>query len=196
MKAQEFANQPAIRIKLASVAAGGFLTSDATSEEYDPLFQELPTGWTIREDGQITTRAEGSRRAWLLDKDGVEIAVEAHETGVEIVLGVAGVIAAGVAVDLAKDAVVGFAKWLWRRWKGLRAEKEQKQTAVDPSLRLVCYTAQLPGGSITTVSMEVRAPLTDEGVAQCLTQFLTDYGMPLPPSPPPPKPSNPQALQM
>jgi hypothetical protein len=182
MKAQQLEDRSAVKIKFASIGPGEFLVSDASSEEYAVLFQQAPDGWAIVEDGQISTRAEGSRRAWLLAKDGVEVAVVAHETGVEIVIGVVGTIAAGVAVDLAKDAVVGLTKWLWRRWKGLRSAKVQKKERVDSSLRLECNIVRMPGGSLTTVRLEVRAPLNDDTVAQCLTKFLTDYGLPEPPS--------------
>lgn len=178
MEAQQFENQPLVRIKFASVGPGDFLVSDA-GEEYSVLLEQQPTGWTLMEEGQITTKAEGSRHTWLLDRDGVRIAVVAHETGVEIILGVVGTIAAAVAVDLAKDAVVEFSKWLWRRWKWLRATEEQNQRKVDPSLRLECNIVRLSGGVTgSTVRLEVRAPITDEALAQLIDKFLADYALP------------------
>jgi hypothetical protein len=79
-----------------------------------------------------------------------------HETGIEILVG----IAAGVGTA----ALVRFAKWAWKAWKTLRSAQSNNQPSmqpkVEPSLVIEMVRDLLPDGGIRTLKRsDVRGPV-------------------------------------
>jgi hypothetical protein len=67
---QEFEDRAALRVKFASLRGEGpHLVSDAV-HEYAGFFDELPSGWSVTEEGQVETLTEHIRQARRLSSTG------------------------------------------------------------------------------------------------------------------------------
>lgn len=112
MTVKDLVNEHKLRIKFPSLDDQGHYLRDA-SEEYQQFFHDLPSNWSLTGKEEVTTRLERYRKAWILEHGELQIAAVEHETGLEIL--------AGIAAGVGTAAIVGFTKWAWEKWKEYRA---------------------------------------------------------------------------
>jgi hypothetical protein len=152
---QAFEDRPVLRVKFASLRGDGpHLVSDA-STEYQGLFDELPAGWSVTEEGLVETITEYSRRAWRLSSDEGDIVAVEHETGLELLV---------ISVGLA-ETTVKLVSWAWKRWKARRDESRPLRTAPPaPGNDAVVFerTTLAPDGTRTQHKVTVPADLVTE----------------------------------
>ena len=171
-EAQELQARPALFIKFASRTATAGPYADTTDDDYAALIDQIPD-WSVRADGQVDTESGGVRPAWLLDRDGMTVAVVAHEDGPELFI--AGVLALGpsIASGLATAAVIGLAKSMWERWKRHRAPAVTKNEKRDSSLIVERRDVHYPDGSVAAVlRIELPAPVSTDALTDTLTWAL------------------------
>jgi hypothetical protein len=173
---QQLENGPSLRVKFASIRNDGSLASDASSE-YSPFFAALAaevTNWDEEPNTQsVQTRYEHLRVAHVLRHGETEVAAVEHETGIEI-------LAAGVAVNLASEALIGFLSWSWNKWKQSRdAQKAQGIEKAEPSLVLEGVKVRdHTGAPKEIVRVEKRGPLTADRVAHHVREFISNVVQP------------------
>ena len=149
-----------LRIKFASMDSRGDLRGDSY-EEYVRLFSELPTPWSMEDLGRIVTRTEHTRAARHLTNGQIDLLAVEHETGVEVLL-------FGEASGVAVDAITGFAKWAWKRWRGLR-EGGWKH---DPSFVVEVPRTAGSGEALPPIRLVVPPPVSEGEIAQYLNAAL------------------------
>ena len=164
---QFLGKQRGIRIKFASINADGGYEDDC-HDEYITVFPEttgdLAEDWKYSTvDGMIDTRFEHTRSAWRFSyrENKVAVAAVEHETGVEILVG----IAAGVATE----AISGLVKWAWNKWSEARRIK-----VLAPSLVLERVTERFPDASIRCMERsEIRGRIDKDHAHKLVENWLT-----------------------
>ena len=157
---QEMELSADFRIKFASIDDRGNYRSDA-SEEYVSLFDEAPENWRVQQTGEVTTRREGQRSAWLLESDTGIIGAVEHETGLEI-------LAIGIATNVAAAAIIGAAAWAWKRWN---TSREGKPGKLQSSLECE-FDVEIPGGGRRKAKVTYSGPIEDSELRHLLSDAM------------------------
>ena len=165
MDIQKLENNADIRIKFASINERGGYDGDS-HDEYRALFPQttgkLTEGWQYEYVGLVETRFEYDRSAWRLkhQSSGITVATIEHETGIEILVG----IASGVATA----AIIGLSKWLWNQWQDVRGPNKRSSSLVAEKV-----TERDTDGNIRYIErIEIRGPIDTTTVNAAIEQIF------------------------
>ena len=123
------------------------------------FFENLPAGFEAKSAAQVETKTEYLRDAWIVSTGRPRIAAVAHETGIEILIG----IGVGVATSVAAAAIIEFSKMAWQRWRDRRTDKLEPSLVLEGRVRV--------GEDWKIIRTEHRGPLTQEEVGRHLYAF-------------------------
>jgi len=150
-----------LRIKFASVDGKIRYVGDS-SEEYDSFLTGLPQGWQKDlDDFHIQTRLEGTRKAWYLRNDELDVAVVEHETGVEFLL--------GVASGLATAGLYDLIKWGLKKWQDKRRSKVTKSTTF---LEIERTQKDFDGNLLGSEIVRIRGPMDDSLLRSTIERMI------------------------
>jgi hypothetical protein len=168
---QQLESSPALRIKFASIGNDGMFISDASDDDYQQFFADLPkevSDWELEpQTMSVQTRRESQREARILRHGRSELAMVEHETGLEVIV-------TGVASSLASSAITSLVAWGWNKWKQIRAAKAgPSQAKVESTLTLEGVVARdAAGKAAEIVRVEKCGPLSGDVVSRDVADFI------------------------
>ncbi len=158
--AQQAEKATPLRIKFASMNDRGDLQYDA-HDEYDPLLAALPSPWRAERLGEVTTRRDAEREAWLVTDGKHHLVAVEHETGLELLL-------LGVATGLAVNALTGLAKWAWKEWRKLREHPPHPKADVSFWIEV----SRATGGEAAPSIRLIPPPVSDDDITRYVHRLV------------------------
>lgn len=146
-----------LRIKFAAIDPLGNVYGDA-SEEYSHFFAPLPDGWSAVRLGEINSRLGYPQTAWHMSQEELDLVAVEHETGIELIF-------LGVVTNIVSAAAMGFIKWAWSRWQGLRQDTPKRSSSVVIEVPRV-------GSSAPPIRLVIAPPVSDEDLSRYLRVAL------------------------
>jgi hypothetical protein len=146
-----------LRIKFATIDPSGSVYGDAF-EEYSQFFAQLPDGLSADKLGEISSRFGNPQTAWYMSQKELDLVAVEHETGIELIF-------LGVVTSLLSAAAMGFIKWAWNRWQGLRKASPKQPSSVVIEVPRV-------GSSAPPIRLVIPPPVSDEDLGRYLRVAL------------------------
>jgi hypothetical protein len=154
---QEYEDRAIMRIKFACLLGQGPRLVTEANREYPGLFDGLPAGWSLTEEGWVEPIAEHRHSALRRSSADGDIVAVQYETGLELLL-------IGFALSQSADLV----RSLWKEWRHRRETARRAGGTRGGDALSFEQTTRAPDGTATHQRVTVPAELVNDELIQRL----------------------------
>jgi hypothetical protein len=159
LELQEFEDRVLLRVKFSCLLGEGPRLASDAGREYQGLFEKLPAGWSLTEEGWVEPIFEHQHPASRLSSSEGDIVAVEYETGLELLL-----------IAYALDQGTELVRWAWKEWTKRREDTRRAGGARGQDALSVEETKWAPDGTVTHRRITFSAgQVNDEVIRKYIT---------------------------